>query len=175
MSCRPMCALVHTAPAPLPLRVQVSRAMCSVPPTPRSNGPPYVAGGPRFFPSPPLLVGPDTVTVVRFDDKSTTVHRVGAPPATSTMSGHGGADYFLMKSFVAAVGTGDPSHLLSGPEETLGRGACLRIHSVTVCVACVCACVCACVRVCLHVPASVHNRTCHVFGACCLSRPQSPT
>jgi hypothetical protein len=119
-------ALVHTAPAPLPLRVQVSRAMCLVPPHTSQQRPPVRCRWSPCFPS-PLLVGPDTVTVVRFDDKSTTVHRVGAPPATSTMSGHGGADYFLMKSFVAAVATGDPSHLLSGPEETLGRGACLRI------------------------------------------------
>jgi hypothetical protein len=60
------------------------------------------------------------VTVLRFHDKSTTVHVVGKPPGDSAMMGHGGADYFLMKSFVSAVATGDPSHLLSGPGETLG-------------------------------------------------------
>ncbi len=35
------------------------------------------------------------------------------------LSGHGGGDYFLMKAFVQAVATGDSSHLLSGPDDTL--------------------------------------------------------
>ncbi|GHO43297.1 Gfo/Idh/MocA family protein [Ktedonospora formicarum] len=34
-------------------------------------------------------------------------------------SGHGGGDYGLMKSFVAAVAQHDPSQILSGPEESL--------------------------------------------------------
>jgi predicted dehydrogenase len=33
--------------------------------------------------------------------------------------GHGGGDYYLMKSFVEALRTGDASHILSGPDETL--------------------------------------------------------
>jgi len=41
------------------------------------------------------------------------------PPAGSRMSGHGGADYFLAASFVAAVASGDASHIVSGPDETL--------------------------------------------------------
>lgn len=37
----------------------------------------------------------------------------------SIMTGHGGGDYALMKSFVAALASDDPSKILSGPEETL--------------------------------------------------------
>jgi predicted dehydrogenase len=37
----------------------------------------------------------------------------------SILGGHGGGDYGLMSRFVAAVGQGDPSMILSGPEETL--------------------------------------------------------
>ena len=32
---------------------------------------------------------------------------------------HGGGDYGLMKSFVEAVASNDPSKILSGPAETL--------------------------------------------------------
>ena len=37
----------------------------------------------------------------------------------SSLSDHGGGDYALMDSFVEAVATGDRSHILSGPQETL--------------------------------------------------------
>ncbi len=37
----------------------------------------------------------------------------------SILGGHGGGDYGLMQSFVAAVATDDPSRVLSGPDETL--------------------------------------------------------
>ena len=37
----------------------------------------------------------------------------------SVLSGHGGGDYALMKSFVLAVANNDPAKILSGPVETL--------------------------------------------------------
>lgn len=37
----------------------------------------------------------------------------------SILGGHGGGDYGLMDSFIAAVATGDRSRILSGPRETL--------------------------------------------------------
>ena len=37
----------------------------------------------------------------------------------SILGGHGGGDYGLMQSFVAAVANGDPGQILSGPDETL--------------------------------------------------------
>ena len=37
----------------------------------------------------------------------------------SILGGHGGGDFGLMDNFVRAVSTGDSSHILSGPEETL--------------------------------------------------------
>jgi predicted dehydrogenase len=53
-----------------------------------------------------------------FGTMTTTVYQ---PPAkTDTqMTGHDGADWYLMDCFVRAVATLDPSHILSGPEETL--------------------------------------------------------
>ncbi|XP_034001408.1 uncharacterized protein zgc:154075 isoform X3 [Trematomus bernacchii] len=43
----------------------------------------------------------------------------GAPRRFMSMSGHGGADYYLMDAFVSAVANNDPSLIRSGPEETL--------------------------------------------------------
>ena len=40
-------------------------------------------------------------------------------PADNPLRSHGGGDYFLMQSFVAAVANNDPSRVLSGPMETL--------------------------------------------------------
>ena len=37
----------------------------------------------------------------------------------SILGGHSGGDYGLMSSFITAVATNDPSHLLSGPDEAL--------------------------------------------------------
>jgi len=37
----------------------------------------------------------------------------------SKMAGHGGGDWYLFDSFVAAVAHNDPSLILSGPKETL--------------------------------------------------------
>lgn len=48
-----------------------------------------------------------------------TVYEADGPPAGSALRGHGGADYFLIKAFVDAVSSGDPTHILSGPDETL--------------------------------------------------------
>jgi predicted dehydrogenase len=40
-------------------------------------------------------------------------------PAISSLQGHGGGDFGLMEAFVQAVGSGDPSGILSGPDATL--------------------------------------------------------
>jgi predicted dehydrogenase len=37
----------------------------------------------------------------------------------SILGGHGGGDYGLMHAFIEALITGDRSHILSGPDETL--------------------------------------------------------
>ena len=37
----------------------------------------------------------------------------------SILGGHGGGDFGLIQSFVAAVSENDPSRILSGPDETL--------------------------------------------------------
>lgn len=42
-----------------------------------------------------------------------------SPVTQSLMGHHGGGDYNLMESFVAAVANNDPSFILSGPEESL--------------------------------------------------------
>jgi predicted dehydrogenase len=41
------------------------------------------------------------------------------PVTGDVMTGHGGADYLIMQSFVTALATGDQSRILSGPEESL--------------------------------------------------------
>jgi hypothetical protein len=41
------------------------------------------------------------------------------PTDPSILGGHGGGDYGLMQCFVAAVAEGDPTRILSGPDETL--------------------------------------------------------
>ena len=41
------------------------------------------------------------------------------PTDPSILGGHGGGDYSLMQYFVTAVTTGDPTRILSGPDETL--------------------------------------------------------
>eukprot|EP00743_Colponemidia_sp_Colp-15_P004930 GILK01005313.1.p1 GENE.GILK01005313.1~~GILK01005313.1.p1 ORF type:complete len:438 (-),score=68.48 GILK01005313.1:104-1369(-) len=54
-----------------------------------------------------------------FNTKQETVIRPQGAPVSTKMQGHQGADFFLMDSFVKAVITGDRSHILSGPRETL--------------------------------------------------------
>lgn len=50
-----------------------------------------------------------------------TEHEAGAVDASvsTALGGHGGADYHLISQFVDAVGSGDASKILSGPDETL--------------------------------------------------------
>ena len=55
-----------------------------------------------------------------FDFLTDTWHEHPLPEIDgSIQGGHGGGDYFLMQSFVAAVRTGDAARILSGPEESL--------------------------------------------------------
>ncbi len=42
-----------------------------------------------------------------------------AATGAGILGGHGGGDHGLMKAFIEAVATNDPSRLLSGPDETL--------------------------------------------------------
>jgi hypothetical protein len=48
-----------------------------------------------------------------------TRHIDTAADDASILGGHGGGDSGLMNGFVRAVSSGDASHILSGPEETL--------------------------------------------------------
>jgi predicted dehydrogenase len=68
----------------------------------------------------------DTITHVDFLTDTTTTIPVEVPqPDASTagqgggLSGHGGGDYGLMRSFIAAVAQRDPSAIRSGPRESL--------------------------------------------------------
>ena len=58
------------------------------------------------------------VEVYDFLTEQTTTHD-SQPSEASAMSAHGGGDYGLMQSFVAAVATGNQNLILSGPEESL--------------------------------------------------------
>uniref|UniRef100_A0A8C2WPE0 Zgc:154075 n=1 Tax=Cyclopterus lumpus TaxID=8103 RepID=A0A8C2WPE0_CYCLU len=60
------------------------------------------------------------VHVFDFLTKRSTKHKAhNDAPRHFGMSGHGGADYHLMGAFISAVANNDPSHIRSGPEETL--------------------------------------------------------
>ena len=60
------------------------------------------------------------IRVFDFLTEQETVHDTSArPDGASAAAGHGGGDYNLMKAFVRAVATGDPSGIFSGPEATL--------------------------------------------------------
>lgn len=50
-------------------------------------------------------------------DRTETIDTAAAD--ASILGGHGGGDFGLMDSFVAAVAAGDPARILSGPDETL--------------------------------------------------------
>lgn len=54
-----------------------------------------------------------------FDFLTDTWTEIDTMTEQSAMSGHGGGDYHLMHSFVAAVATHDQSKIISGPAETL--------------------------------------------------------
>jgi predicted dehydrogenase len=60
------------------------------------------------------------IRVVDFRDPThPEVHVPESEFTRSKMAGHGGGDWYLMDSFVAAVANNDPSMILSGPKETL--------------------------------------------------------
>lgn len=60
------------------------------------------------------------VRVFDFLTQRSTKHKAhNDAPRHFGMSGHGGADYHLMGAFISAVANNDPSHIRSGPEETL--------------------------------------------------------
>jgi len=54
-----------------------------------------------------------------FRTQKATVHETEGAPAGSGLTGHNGADYHLIASFIRSVGTLDPTAVLSGPDETL--------------------------------------------------------
>jgi hypothetical protein len=61
----------------------------------------------------------ETVTLYDFLSETTeTLHARALGDATAG-GGHGGGDWGLMDAFVRAVATGDGSHILSGPRESL--------------------------------------------------------
>jgi len=61
-----------------------------------------------------------SIRVFDFRDPNHPLQFTPEPTFTrSKMSGHGGGDWYLMDSFVAAVSFNDPSLILSGPKETL--------------------------------------------------------
>ena len=62
-----------------------------------------------------------TIRMVQFKDPTLTPKKI-VPESDFTFSkmvGHGGGDWYLMDSFLAAVAFNNPSLILSGPEETL--------------------------------------------------------
>jgi len=64
----------------------------------------------------------DGTTIRVFDFRDTEHPQTYVPESEFTrskMSGHGGGDWYLMDSFLAAVAFNDPSKILSGPKETL--------------------------------------------------------
>ncbi len=73
----------------------------------------------RVFGTHGMLEGDgEFIKVNDFLTDETTTYDTGTTEA-SLVGGHGGGDYFLVKSFVEAVYAGDPSLVLSGPVETL--------------------------------------------------------
>eukprot|EP01104_Vermistella_antarctica_P006396 TRINITY_DN17098_c0_g1_i1.p1 TRINITY_DN17098_c0_g1~~TRINITY_DN17098_c0_g1_i1.p1 ORF type:complete len:446 (+),score=81.19 TRINITY_DN17098_c0_g1_i1:42-1340(+) len=66
------------------------------------------------------LVG-DGKTIRHFDFTTTISEDITPPqqPSSSRMSGHGGADFYLMRSFVESVQCGDASKITSGVDEAL--------------------------------------------------------
>ncbi|KAF0687159.1 Aste57867_21130 [Aphanomyces stellatus] len=63
----------------------------------------------------------DGTTIRHFDFllRVVTEYTPGSSPSTSKISGHGGADYFLIENFIHGVRTGDASVLLTGADESL--------------------------------------------------------
>lgn len=59
------------------------------------------------------------IKVFDFNKNEEVVYDVDALESDTQMTGHGGGDYYMMKSFIEAVKLGDQSLVLSGPDETL--------------------------------------------------------
>jgi predicted dehydrogenase len=74
----------------------------------------------RIFGTRGELYGNGT-TIEIYDFLAGQTETIGIDDASdgSILTGHGGGDYGLMRRFVAAVATNDPSQIRSGPDETL--------------------------------------------------------
>ena len=59
------------------------------------------------------------IKVYDFLTEKETVHEIQQFEQDTRLAGHGGGDYYMMKSFIEAVATKDQSKVLSGPDETL--------------------------------------------------------
>ncbi len=75
----------------------------------------------RVFGSMGELQGDGDRCIRHFDFRTqkATVHETEGAPTGSGLTGHNGADYHLIASFIRSVGSLDPSAVLSGPDETL--------------------------------------------------------
>jgi len=58
-------------------------------------------------------------TIIHYDFLSGLTREIAVDKFETKLSGHGGGDYGVIKSFVEAVATRDPSLILSGPQESL--------------------------------------------------------
>jgi len=63
--------------------------------------------------------GQSQVSVFDFRTQQTTLYSAADPSLKTSLAGHGGADYYLMRTFVDAVASEDPSKILSDAQETL--------------------------------------------------------
>jgi len=63
--------------------------------------------------------GESTISIFDFETQKTTVYKPLDQDLKTQLTGHGGADYYLMRTFVDAVACGDPSKILSDAQETL--------------------------------------------------------
>lgn len=61
----------------------------------------------------------DGHTIVHYDYLSEKTETLATTRPDSPMGGHGGGDYAIMQHFIAAVANRNPSHILSGPVESL--------------------------------------------------------
>jgi predicted dehydrogenase len=61
----------------------------------------------------------DGKSITHYEFLTDTTHHIEVPAAEGAESGHGGGDFGLMGSFIAAVATRDPSRVLSGAAESL--------------------------------------------------------